>query len=340
MKASAVSNSNSNCTAVLYAAAKSLGGLLLSLLVLSLIIFLLSRLLPGSPLNALIGDHADMLSAEQSKEALAALGFDRPLYAQYLSWLGSVLQGNLGFSLYYKMQVNELLPPLLINTLILGGISYILIFALALILAVICIRFEESLIDRLICKAGSLCYFLPSFWLCLLLILIFSVSLQWLPSSGAYSYARQNDVLDRVQHLILPCSVMILSHMWYYGSILRNRLSLEVRMPYVLTAKASGMGSWRILTSVCLRAALPLLVNLMAVSAAHIIGGTYVVEAVFNYPGIGNAAVLSAKNHDYDLLLVLTLLTGSFIILAAIAARFLSALADPRLKAAKQGALR
>lgn len=307
---------------------------MLSLLILSLIIFLTSRLLPGSPLNALIGDHADMLSAQQSKEALAALGFDRPLCQQYFTWLCNLLQGNLGFSLYYKLPISELLPPLLVNTLILGGLSYILIFALALALALTCIRFEDSLIDRLICKLGSLCYFLPSFWLCLLLILIFSVSLQWLPSSGAYSYGGQQDLLDRADHLVLPCCVMILSHMWYYGSMLRNRLSLEVRMPYVLTARACGLGPWRILTTVCLRAALPLLINLMAVSAAHIIGGTYVVEAVFNYPGIGNAAVLSAKNHDYDLLLVLTLISGSFIILSAIAARFLAAAADPRLKAA------
>lgn len=316
----------------------SAAGLVLSLLILSILIFLTSRLLPGSPLNALIGDHADMLSAQQSKEALAALGFERPLYQQYLSWLCYLLQGNLGFSLYYKMQINELLPPLLVNTLMLGGLSYILIFALALALALTCIRFENRLLDRIICKLGSLCYFLPSFWLCLLLILIFSVSLQWLPSSGAYSYGGQHDFLDRAEHLVLPCSVMILSHMWYYGSMLRNRLSLEVRMPYVLTARACGLGPWRILTTVCLRAALPLLINLMAVSAAHIIGGTYVVEAVFNYPGIGNAAVLSAKNHDYDLLLILTLITGSLIILSAIAARFLAAAADPRLKAAVAGA--
>lgn len=307
-------------------------GLLLSLWLLSIIIFVLSRLLPGSPLNALLGANADLLGELRREAALKDLGFDRPLYLQYLGWLGRLLQGDLGFSLYYKQPLSELLPPLLGNSLILGGLSYLLILILAPALALLCVRHEGRLVDRLICRIGSVCYFLPAFWLALILIMVISVNLQWLPGSGAYTAGAVPTAGDRLRHLILPVMVLVLSHVWYYGALLRGRLCLEVRQPYVLTARACGETPWRILLLICLKAAMPLWINLLAVSAAHIAGGTMVVEAVFNYPGLGLAAVIAAKNHDYELLMLITLLCGSLIIAAALAARGVTALIDPRFK--------
>lgn len=307
-------------------------GLLLSLWLLTLLIFILARLLPGSPLNALLGDNADLLGDDLRRAALAGRGFDRPLPLQYLSWLGSLLQGDLGFSLYYKQPVSNLLPPLLANSLVLGGLSYLLILILAPALALICVRYEGRLPDLLLRKIGSIFYFLPSFTLALLLIMVFSVNLNLLPGSGAYTAGAAQTLPDRLQHLILPVAVMVLSHVWYYAALLRSRLCLEVRRPYVLTARACGEGSWRILSLICFKAAMPLWLNLLAVSAAHIVGGTMVVEAVFNYPGLGAAAVNATKNHDYELLLAITLLCGSLILTAALTAHALTALIDPRFK--------
>ena len=308
---------------------------LLSLLILTAAVFALLQLTPGDPLQSFYGDPAATLTQEERAQAMAQLGLDRPLYAQYLSWLMGLTQGQWGFSLIYRQQIAALLPPLLTNTLILGCVSYVLMFAAAIALALICVRWEGRMIDNIICSVGTCCCFLPSFWLGVILILIFAVNLQWLPSSGAYDPGQDSSVLNRLEHLILPAAVMVIGHVWYYGYLIRNRLLNEVREIYVLTAKAAGRTPLNILVTQCLRAMLPFLFNLAAVSVPHIISGTYIAEAVFNYPGIGAAAVESAKGQDYQLLLAVVLISGAVVIASAAMARLLSAHFDPRQRLVK-----
>ncbi|HIV15975.1 MAG TPA: ABC transporter permease [Candidatus Avisuccinivibrio pullicola] len=303
-----------------------------TLLILSLTVFILSRLMPGDPLTAFYGDVADTFSDEELARARAYLNLDAPLFPQYLTWLSHTLQGDLGFSYRYHMPVAELLAPLIINTLLLGALSFVIIFALALLLALLCVRYEERLIDRAIRAAGTVTYLLPSFWVGLILILIFALTLKWLPASGAYAPGESHSLSSRLTHLVLPVTVMVLSHLWYFGALLRNRLADEVREPYVLNMRAAGKGRWAVLVTECLPAVLPTLFNVMAIAIPHVLSGTFVVEAVFNYPGVGAMAVESVRNHDYSLLLALILITS----LAVVAAAQLSASAggrlDPRLK--------
>lgn len=304
----------------------------LTLFILSFIIFALARLMPGDPLSAFYGDVVESFSEEEYTWARAYLNLDAPLISQYLTWLEHALHGDLGFSYRYHVAVTELLPPLLFNTALLSVLSFIVIFTLALALALICVRYEERLIDRCLRAVGTVTYLLPSFWVGLLLILIFSLTLKWLPAAGAYAPGNEASLSDRLFHLILPVTVMVLSHLWYFGALLRNRLADEVREDYVLTARAAGKGPWEVLFTECLPNVLPTLFNVMALAIPHLISGTFVVEAVFNYSGVGAMAVESARNHDYNLLLVLLLLTALLVVgaaqLSAAGARYL----DPRLK--------
>ena len=260
------------------------------------------------------------------------LGLDGPIWEQYQRWAGNVLDGDFGMSLKYKRPVVDVVLPLLGNTLLLGGLAYALVFVLAIALALLCARFEHSALDRLICRVGTTAYYVPAFWLGVLLVLVFSVNLEWLPSSGAYSYGKAGDIADRARHLVLPLAVMVASHLWYYAYMIRNKLLDEVRRDYVLLARSKGLGRTRVLWSHCLRNVMPTVVGIMAISIPHVLSGTYVAEAVFNYPGIGLLAISSAKYHDYNLLMLMVLFTGAMVISSSLLAQSINEAIDPRIK--------
>ena len=318
--------------------ARKLPALFLCLFLLSAAVFALARSAPGDPLQAFYGDAVERMSAAEHAAARRRLGLDAPLYRQYAGWLAGAARGDFGLSLKYKRPAAEVLPPLLVNTLLLAALSYALIFFLAVLLAGLCALHEGSRFDRLLCRAGALACYTPSFWLGLLLLLVFSVKLGWLPGGGAYEPGKAADALGRLRHLALPVATLTLGHFWYYGHMIRSRLLDEARQDYVLLARAKGLSRSRVVFGHCLRAAAPFVVNLMAVAAAHLIGGAYVVEAVFSYPGLGALAIESAKYHDYNLLLLVTLLTGAAVLCTAFAAQSLAEALDPRLKAQEASA--
>lgn len=312
---------------------RKLPALLLSLLLLSAAVFALARCAPGDPLQAFYGDAVERMSAAEHEAARRRLGLDAPLHLQYGKWLESAAHGDFGLSLKYKRPAADVLTPLLGNTLLLGGLSYALVFLLAILLAGLCALHEGSLFDRLVCRLGALAYCTPSFWTGLLLLLLFSVKLGWLPSGGAYEPRRAGDIISRLRHLALPLATLTISHVWYYGHMLRSRLLDEARQDYVLLARAKGLSRERVVFKHCLRAAAPFIASVMAVAATHLIGGAYVVEAVFSYPGVGALAIESAKYHDYNMLLLVTLLTGAAVLLTAALAQSVSEALDPRMQA-------
>jgi len=218
------------------------------------------------------------------------------------------------------------------NTLVLGGIGFLLIFTLALLLGILCAWKEDTWLDRIICKVGTITGCIPEFWLSLLLILVFSMQLKWLPSSGAYSVGKQADFSDRVCHLILPMTVVVLSHLWYYAYMIRNKILDEVREEYVLLARAKGLKRKTVLFRHCLRNTIPSYLGIMAISVPHVLGGTYIVETVFSYPGIGTLAYESARYKDYNLLMLLCLMSGIVVILCNMAAQIINERIDPRMR--------
>ena len=169
--------------------------------------------------------------------------------------------------------------------------------------------------------------------LSLVLILIFAVQLRWLPSSGAYDVGKANDAGSRVLHLILPLTVVVLGHLWYYAYMVRNKMLEEMRMDYVLLAKSKGLGRKRILYRHCLRNVLPSYLSIMAISVPHVLGGTYIVESVFSFPGLGTLSYESARYQDYNLLMVLCILSGALVIACNLLAQALSERIDPRMRA-------
>lgn len=292
----------------------------------------MGRLAPGDPLKSYYGEAIERMSTEQQYTAQEKLGLDKPIYNQYIIWAKNAANGEFGISYKYKKDVIAVISEVFMNTIILGVLAYILTFLFATFLGVICASNENKLIDKIVCTVGNIINCIPSFWVALVLILIFSINLNILPTSGAYEIGMQDDIGSRIKHLILPLIVMILGHLWYYAYMIRNKLLEEIREDYVLLAKVKGVSNTGIMFKHCLRNIMPALISIMAISVPHILGGTYVVEKIFSYPGIGTLTFESAKYHDYNMLMVLTLITGTVIIISNMVAEIISNKIDPRTK--------
>lgn len=303
-----------------------------SIFLLSVIVFYIARLAPGDPLVSYYGDRAEKMTAGERAWAEEKLGLHESITVQYGKWLGRAVRGDFGISYKYKMDVLEVIEGRVGNTLLLGGVGFVLIFVLALLLGIWCAWNEERLIDRAICKIGTVTSCIPEFWLSLVLILIFAVELKVLPSSGAYTIGKENDLGDRILHLILPMTVVVLGHLWYYAYLIRNKLLEEVRTDYVLLAKSKGVTGKSVMFRHCVRNIIPTYLSIMAISVPHILGGTYIIEMVFSYPGIGTLSYESARYQDYNLLMVICLLSGALVILCNMIAQTINERIDPRMK--------
>ena len=152
---------------------------------------------------------------------------------------------------------------------------------------------------------------------------------------GICSRAGKN-ISDRILHMILPLTVIVTEHLWYYGYMVRNKMLDEIRADYVLLAKAKGIKKSRIMLVHCMRNIMPSYLSIMAISVTHIMGGTYVAETVFSYPGIGTLAYESARYKDYNLLMIISLMSGIIIIACNMAAQILNERIDPRMRISRQ----
>ena len=305
----------------------------ISVLLLSLAVFYISRLAPGDPLMSYYGERVEKMSVAEKEAAREKLGLNDPIHVQYVRWLEGAVHGDFGISFKYKQDVLEVIGARIGNTLALGGIGFVLTFLGALGLGILCAWQEDRPVDKILCKGGTVLSCIPEFWLSLVLILVFSVTMRVLPSSGAYDVGQKHNLGNRVWHLVLPMTVVVLEHLWYYAYMIRNKLLEETRADYVLLAKSKGLSKKDIMFRHCLRNILPSYISLMAISVPHVLGGTYIVETVFSYPGIGALSYESAQYHDYNLLMVLCLMTGVLVIACNLLGQIINERIDPRLKA-------
>lgn len=306
---------------------------LVSVFLLSVIVFVISRLSPMDPLQSYYGERVEKMSVAEKEQTRERLGLNEPITVQYGKWISNSFQGDFGISYKYKQAVTDVIEKRVVNTLILGGIGFVLTFVFAILLGLFCAMHEDSYIDRFISWFGTITSCVPEFWISILLIFVFSVILKVLPSSGAYSVGHEMDLADRLSHLILPLVVVIFEHLWYYAYMIRNRLLEEIRADYVILCKSKGMTKRAIMYKHCLRNSMPTIISIMAISVSHIVSGTYIVEMVFSYPGLGTLSYESAKYGDYNLLMVLCLLTGIVVIFFNILAQIINEKIDPRVKA-------
>ncbi len=316
-------------------AAKKLAELALAMLALSVIIFALSRLAPGDPLRAYYGDGLERMSTEQKARAEEKLGLNEPLPVQYIKWAGGAIHGDFGISYKYKRPVTEVISGVWMNTLLLGGVSFILIFLGAFILGGFCAMRAGSRTDRMICRIGVVTSSVPEFFLAILLLLFLAVKLPLFPTGGAYDIGASGSLLSRLYHAVLPIATMVIAHLWYYSFMARNLLTDEAGKDYVLLCKAKGLSRKAVMRKHMMRNIMPQMITVMATALPHILAGTYIVEMIYSYPGIGKLAFESAKYLDYNMLMVTTLITGAIVIVFGMISEIAAARLDPRMRREK-----
>jgi len=286
------------------------------------------------------GSYADTidnprLSAETREAIRARYGLDRSASAQYRSWLGAVLTGDLGTSFLYKEPVSTVLSRALPPTLLLAGCGLLLTLVLGLALALAAVRQPNGWADRIITILSLGLYGVPSFWLAGMLILVFSVSLGWFPASHMHSVDATRlgalaHLADLLRHLVLPA--LCLGLIGAAGTARYVRASLlDVRASrFMLAARARGIPNRRLLLVHALRPALLPVVTLLGLALPVLVSGSVVVETIFSWPGMGQVAFNAARARDIPLILGATLVGAAAVVIGNLIADLLYAVVDPR----------
>jgi len=310
---------------------KKSGQFFLTTAVLIVIVFFVARLAPGDPLLSYFGDSLERMTPSQQHEAMERFKLNEPLHSQFAAWVNAAVKGDFGISFKYKQSALAVVGSAIPGTLMLTTSCFVLIFFFAALLSIFCVFNEGKAADKIICRVGVTLNSIPEFFTALLLILIFCVAFSVFPASGAYAIGQRANPLSWVVHLILPVTVIVLTHTWYIAYMMRNKLSDELRKEYALMYRAKGLPDLRIYLH-CFKNILPATISMMAVFLPHLLGGAYVIEMVFSYPGLGKLGFDSAKYHDYNMLMLISMITGGVVIFFNMAAQSINEWLDPRTK--------
>ena len=297
--------------------------------VMSLVVYVLIGLMPGDPIDLMISSNPHLTPADAVR-LKALYGLDRPLVERYFAWALAALRGDFGYSRLYLQPVLGVLLPRLGNTALLMGASLTCAYALALPLGILAARKPNSGIDaavNLLCFAGIS---VPSFWLALMLILVFAATLGLLPASGIATIG-DGGMADRVQHLILPVATLTLASMGAHLRYIRAAMIETLRQDYIRTARAKGAGETRVLMHHALRNALIPVVTVLALSFGSLFSGALVTETMFAYPGMGKLIYDAILGNDFNLALAGLLLATVTVLLGNLAADLAYAAIDPRI---------
>ena len=295
----------------------------------SVILFVVLHVAPGGPEAMLIGDQ---FNEEMAAAARRNLGLDRPLPVQYLSWLGTLVRGDLGRSFFDGSAVTEMIGQRVVATVQLSLAALLLAATLGITLGVVAAVWHNSAIDRLATGVALLGVSFPSFWLGILLIMVFSVWLGWLPSSGISTYGEEGDLASRLRHLVLPAVTLATLQLAIYMRFTRSAMLEVLGHDFVRTARAKGLRESSVVLRHALRNALVPLLTIAGFSLKSLVGGAVFVEVVFAWPGLGRLAVDAVFARDYPVVLGLTLLLAAVTIGSNLLVDVLYALVDPRIR--------
>lgn len=302
-----------------------------------LVLFLLSAatygllgLMPGDPVDLLTGADPDITPADIARLKVL-YGLDRPIWERYLTWLSSALQGDFGYSRLYAQPVLDIVAARLPTTILLIGLSLVLALAVALPAAILAARRPGSLADRAInltCFAGVS---VPPFWLALILIILFAVTLGWLPAGGMQSPGGDGGLLDRARHLVLPVLTLSAATVAAYTRHLRSALIEVLGEDFIRTARAKGVPERRVMTRHALRNALLPVVTLVGLDLGSLVSGALITETMFSQLGMGKTIYDAVMGNDYNLALIGLLTAATATLIGNLAADLAYARLDPRI---------
>jgi peptide/nickel transport system permease protein len=297
--------------------------------------FILLQLAPGDAADVLAGE-----SGSATMETVAALrahfGLDQPVLVQLIAYLDNLAHFSLGFSPRYNLPVSEIIAQRLPGTLLLMLTSLAIAVVFGIALGVVMASFSGRWPDRLISVVAILFYSIPGFWIGLMLIVLFSVKLRWLPSGGSETIGAGltgvEALLDRLRYMILPATSLALFYVAIYARLARAAI-LEVKtQDYIRTAAAKGLSPLAVTLRHVLRNALLPVTTVAGMHLGGLLGGAVVVETVYSWPGLGRLAFEAVMSRDFSILLGILLLSSFVVISANMIVDLVQAWLDPRIE--------
>lgn len=306
------------------------GESLISLALLMTFVFVLAQITPGGPAYTILGAKATPQAVEALREEL---GLNLPVWQQYLTWWSRTLQGELGYSHIHQLPVAEVLQTYFLNTLVLYVGAFVFAVLISLVIGMLQAHFDGRWPARLIGASQLTVYSLPTFLIAMLLIVAFSVQLEWFPAGGVSDIREPGFVLtDRLHHMALPLITLVLAYTAFMSRYFGQSARVEYRQDYVLTALSRGVPPGRIATRHVLRNALRPLVTVIGIALPYIFVGGVLVESVFDYPGVGFLLWQSALNQDYPVVTDIVLIIGLLTIAGNLLADVVNSIIDVRVR--------
>jgi peptide/nickel transport system permease protein len=295
----------------------------------SIVIFMVLHLSPGDPVEIMLGAQA---TQEDRARLRADLGLDQPLPVQYVRWLGHVARGDLGRSLWMRRPVLGEVLGRFKATLVLTGTALALSTTIGIALGVASASRPHSLLDRTSTVASLFGASMPSFWLGIVLMVLFALQLGWLPASGMYAPYGGGGLRDLLAHLVLPAITLAAASVTIVARLTRAALLETLGQDYIRTARAKGVGERLIVLRHGLKNAMIPIVTVIGVQAGYLLGGAVLTETVFAWPGVGTLMVQGILARDFPLVQGCVLVVALSFVLVNLAVDLLYAWFDPRIR--------
>lgn len=303
------------------------------LLILSILVFLLAKMMPGDPFTGLITPNTDPKRIEELREKA---GLYDPLPVQYKNWIKKASKGDFGLSYTYKRPVADIIGERAKNTFFLALLSTFLMYAIAIPLGIYAGRYYNSKFDKGVVLYNFISYATPSFILYLIMLLIFGFKLGWFPTSGTVAAGLGDNkweyIVSRVYHMLLPAITYALLATTGTIQYLRNEVVDAKSMDYVRTARAKGVPINKVYTHHIFRNSLLPIAAFFGFTITGLLGGSILLETIFSYPGMGQLFIEAMRVRDYSIITALIMLYGFLTLTGSVLSDIIMSIVDPRIR--------
>ncbi|MDO4284145.1 MAG: ABC transporter permease [Eubacteriales bacterium] len=306
---------------------KRLAQSLIVVVIVTVLVFGLMHLLPGDPIQIYLGDTA---TPEQISYYTQMFGLDQPLYVQYFKWISGLFHGEMGRSITYSIDVSELLIKRVACTLSVTLPAFLLALAIGIVLGVVSSTHRGKKLDSILTSIANIGIATPTFWVGMILVYVFALKLNWLPVQGYVSFAESP--IGYLRCLIMPVIVLSLGHLASTTRQTRSAMLEVVSQDYIRTARAKGLPEHRVVYRHALRNALIPVVTMLGGAIGGLIGGTVVIENLFNIPGVGSLMMTAITNKDYMVVQNVTFVIAVAVVVCNLLVDILYGYIDPRIR--------
>lgn len=294
----------------------------------SIISFLLMHMAPGDPIQAYI---TPKMSAVDIERVRHNMGLDQPIYIQYFKWLINAVQGNLGYSLINHRPVATVIFDRIPNTILITLTALILSLIIAIPVGLISGYNKNSVLDNVLNVIAYIGISIPSFWFAMMLIYIFSLKLNLLPSIGMRTIGVDTTV-DLIKHMIMPVIVLSYYNVCVFTRYIRSSTIGQLNEDYVLTQYAYGASAKEVLFKHVFKNTLLPIITIFAMSLPQLVTGAFITETIFGWPGMGQLGVTAIFGYDYPVVMGITMISSVVLIIGNLIADILYQVVDPRIK--------